>query len=303
MSGLKRVMPMTRWLMLIGCCALAGFPFFSGFFSKDEIVAAAWNTNRVLAIVMLITAFLTAYYTFRLYFRVFEGPEVIPPAPSSHDAESDHAHDHGHDEQHHHSHEPMVMIAPLVLLAIGALIAGYLNWPAEKLGHFLGQSPSFSLSHEVAQRTYALVNAASFGIHEELAKDVQEHEEQMHRWFMIISGLISLAGIGLAYRLHLRDRAAGDALPEKLPEISLILQGKYFIDEVYQAAIVEPLRALGRGFFTIDRIVIDGLIWALSFVPQSAGWVMKLTTQRGFLQGYAVTMVLGIVVVLILMLM
>src|SRR2546423_2519410 len=67
MSGLKRVLPKTRWLMLVGCAALAGFPFLAGFFSKDEIIAAAWGQSRFLALVMLFTAFLTAYYTFRLY--------------------------------------------------------------------------------------------------------------------------------------------------------------------------------------------------------------------------------------------
>src|SRR5690606_15296988 len=82
MSGLKHVLPKTRWLMLIGCLALAGVPLFSGFFSKDEIVAAAWHRHIVLGVVMLFTAFLTAYYTFRLYFRVFEGPKLVPDAPA-----------------------------------------------------------------------------------------------------------------------------------------------------------------------------------------------------------------------------
>src|SRR5256714_3645773 len=81
MSGLKRVLPKTRWLMLIGCLALAGFPFFSGYLSKDEIAAAAWEKSHLLGVLLLFTAFLTAYYTFRLYFRVFEGPEVIPAPP------------------------------------------------------------------------------------------------------------------------------------------------------------------------------------------------------------------------------
>ena len=81
--GLKRVLPKTRWLMLIGCLALAGFPPFSGFFSKDEIVGAAWAMNRFIAAVMLFAAFLTAYYTFRLYFRVFEGPEILPEPPKN----------------------------------------------------------------------------------------------------------------------------------------------------------------------------------------------------------------------------
>src|SRR4051794_23995701 len=82
MSGLKQVLPKTRWVMLIGCLALAGVPPFAGFFSKDEIVAAAFERSVLAGVTLLITAFLTAYYPFRLYFRVFEGPLVVPPPPT-----------------------------------------------------------------------------------------------------------------------------------------------------------------------------------------------------------------------------
>ena len=111
MSGLKKVLPKTSWLMLIGCLALAGFPLFSGFFSKDEIVAGRHSAaSSGLVLLMLFTGFLTAYYTFRLYFRVFQGPLVrsrrhqrttttrTTPMVTAHD---DHAHDH-----EHHNHEP-----------------------------------------------------------------------------------------------------------------------------------------------------------------------------------------------------
>src|SRR5688500_1927994 len=174
MSGLKRQLPKTRILMLIGCLALAGFPLTSGYFSKDEIIHYAHERSLIVYLVLSATAFLTAYYTFRLYFRVFEGPEVIPaPAPGhAHAAhEPDHtvasdsairagdahesgvdehlalpahqaavAHDHGHGHDHgHHDHEPMIMIAPLVVLAIGALLAGLLNLPTnpDGIGHKL----------------------------------------------------------------------------------------------------------------------------------------------------------------------
>src|SRR5687768_8596090 len=156
MSGLKRQLPVTRILMLIGCLALAGFPLMSGYWSKDEIIHYAQGRSVILYAVLSITAFLTAYYTFRLYFRVFEGPEVIPaPAPGhGHDHDQDYAvashsaqragdaHESGVDEhlasgahQHqthhdaHHNHEPLIMIAPLALLAVGALFAGLLNLP------------------------------------------------------------------------------------------------------------------------------------------------------------------------------
>src|SRR5256714_10902281 len=139
MSGLERVLPWTNVLMLIGCAALAGFPFTSGFFSKDEIVARALHVNLVLWAVVLFTAFLAAYYTFRLYFRVFQGPLVMPEAPAEGHAHSDvdehlasPQHQHAtaeHGEHGEHNHEPMLMIAPLIVLAIGALLAGLFNWP------------------------------------------------------------------------------------------------------------------------------------------------------------------------------
>jgi NADH-quinone oxidoreductase subunit L len=117
---------------------------------------------------------------------------------------------------------------------------------------------------------------------------------------MIVSGFISIAGIALAYMLHLKDRLKGQELPEKFPFLARLWEAKYWVDEIYQAAIVEPLRALGRAFFAIDKFVVDGIVWAISFIPQAGGWVLKLTTQRGYLQGYAATMLFGIAVILLI---
>ena len=295
MSGLKRVLPKTRWLMLIGCLALAGFPLFSGFFSKDEDVAAVWEHNHLLAIVLLFTAFLTAYYTFRLYFRVFEGPEVIPPAPAGGHG---HGHDdHGHDAAHH-NHEPLLMIVPLIVLAIGAFGAGFLN-TGEQLGHFLGHSPSLIDAEAVARTHGAQANPVELGQEDSRDEEAKQHEESIHMTFMIVSGLISISGIGLAYQLHLKNRPAGDALPLRFPTLSNIIENKYWVDEMYDALIVQPLWRLGQIFFAIDRIVVDGLVWVVGFVPQLSGFTLKLTTQRGYLQGYAGAMVFGIVVILL----
>ena len=142
MSGLKKVLPKTNLLMLIGCAALAGFPGLSGFFSKDEIVAQTWAHSYLIGVVVLFTAFLTAYYTFRLYFQVFQGPLMQPTepaeAPTGHDSHDHGGHDDAHAHDEHHNHEPMLMILPLVVLAVGALFAGYLNWPQDHLAEFLG---------------------------------------------------------------------------------------------------------------------------------------------------------------------
>jgi NADH-quinone oxidoreductase subunit L len=312
MSGLKRVLPKTRWLMLIGCLALSGFPFFSGFFSKDEIVGAAWLHSKLLGAVMLFTAFLTAYYTFRLYFRVFEGPEMIPPPP-----DTGHGHDaHGHDDAHAHAHnhEPAIMIVPLVVLAIGAIFAGLLNVPERKynLGNFLGTSPSFHQGYEKAaanpeyKEPVAAMPMGQRAINEELVKndpdyrEMEKHESATEWTLMFVSGFISIAGIFLAYLMHLKDRRAGESLPEKFPLLARLFEAKYWVDEIYQSGVVEPLRALGRAFFVIDRFVVDGIVWAISFIPQASGWALKLTTQRGYLQGYAATMLFGVVVILLI---
>ncbi|HEY8666915.1 MAG TPA: NADH-quinone oxidoreductase subunit L [Tepidisphaeraceae bacterium] len=332
MSGLKRVLPLTRILMLIGCLALAGFPFLSGFFSKDEIVGAAWERSKLLGVIMLFTAFLTAYYTFRLYFRVFEGPELIPagptPAPGHElDAEEQaavahahghdvHAHDaHGHDAQGsgHHNHEPIILMVPLIVLAIGALFAGYLNYPGEQLAEFLGQSPSLHQSYLLAAASRPDINETDakpilpfhFGVEvpeseRAMMRVIEQDAKAQGRNLMIISGLISVLGILLAYQLHLKDRRAGDRLAAENPGVTEVLENKYWIDEIYQAAIVEPLRGLGRVFFTIDRFVVDGVVWLVGFVPQLSGFALKLTTQQGYLQGYAVTMLFGVAVILLI---
>jgi NADH-quinone oxidoreductase subunit L len=300
MSGLKRVLPLTNIVMLVGCLALAGFPMFSGFFSKDEIVAAAWYQNKFLGVVLLTTAFLTAYYTFRLYFRVFQGPLILPESVREHGG----AHGHQpapHDaHKEHHSHEPAVMMIPLVILAIGALLAGYLNWPERErsLSGLLHQSPSIQLAHRVAMASYprAAVLPGPFGA-EEADTDVRKKMADMHTRMMAISGLVAAMGIYVAFLLHRKYRAYGEELPYRFPRINRLLEGKFWVDEVYQAGIVETLRRFGRWFFAFDNYAIDGLIWIVSFMPQLSGFSLKLTTQRGSLQGYAALMLLALAVI------
>ena len=309
MSGLKRVLPKTRWLMLVGCLALSGAPVFSGFFSKDEIVHAAFGAGTparvALGCVLLLTAFLTAYYTFRLYFRVFEGPLVLPGQPGHAAGADDHGGHGSHDASHgghgdgHHNHEPMIMIAPLAILAVGAVLAGFLNWPAASLGDFLGHSPSFQATQLVANAKFgdANVEAAALGQHEPGAG------HSPFNIVMLVSGVIALAGIFAAYALHLRDRARADRLAAGVPALAALLEGKYWIDELYDALIVKPLRRLAQLFYDVDRYLIDGGVAAVSWVPQLGGWALKLGVQRGSLQGYASAMLFGVLVILIVVFM
>ncbi|MFI5377706.1 MAG: NADH-quinone oxidoreductase subunit L, partial [Tepidisphaerales bacterium] len=297
MSGLKSVLPKTNILILIGCLALAGVPPLAGFFSKDEIVIAAWDRNKILGLVMLLTALMTAYYTFRLYFRVFLGPEVVPTEPAENHAHDDHGHDaHGHASEHApHNHEPLLMILPLVLLAIGALASGWFLAHDEALGHFLGFSPSFSLGYTLATAC-GRVDPAVWG----QVSDIVEHGSSEHTSLMTISILIAGLGILLAYVNHLQNRAKGEALANRFPAVRILLEGKYFVDEIYQAAIIEPLRMLGKAFFWIDRWLVDGMVNTAGFIPQLGGFALKLTTQRGRLQGYALLMLAGVAAILLL---
>ena len=203
------------------------------------------------------------------------------------------------------------MIVPLVVLAFGALFAGALAYH-HSLANFLGYSPSLKMAYDQAVRnrdqTQPVIRPLAFGNHlaqeeiERVDKELVERDHRLHLMMMIGSGLIALAGIGLAYQLHLKDRARAEQLAMQYRGATHVLENKYWIDEIYQAGFVEPLRALGRVFYAMDRIVIDGLIWIISFVPQASGFALKLTTQRGYLQGYAVTMLLGIAVILIVVL-
>ncbi len=317
MSGLKRVLPKTRWFMLFGCLALAGIIPLSGFWSKDEILVAAFAAPftgaGLIGVVMSLTAFLTAYYTFRLYFRVFEGPEVIPAAPSGgHGGHDDHGHgashghdDHGHGEHGHHNHEPFSMMLPLFVLCIGAIFAGLLNFPwavgpipAHALGSFLGQSPSFQGAYVSASGEFgeAELNGGMFGQHVEPAAG---HADDSHTFVMAASIVIAFSGVLLAYLLHLRDRARADRIAAGLQPLTGWLEAKYYVDEIQQAVFVNPLRQLGNVMFLIDRYIVDGLVWTVSFVPQLSGFALKLTTQRGYLQGYALTMLLGVAIILL----
>jgi NADH-quinone oxidoreductase subunit L len=192
----------------------------------------------------------------------------------------------------------MIMILPLVVLAIGALFAGLLNLPASpdgighKLGHFLGQSPSFVNGYATARQVGGEIDPAAFG------QPMDASEFHFPLTGLLIGSIISIAGITTAYMFHLKDRAKAERLAAGMPGVTRALEAKYWVDEIYQAAIVEPLRSVGRVFFAIDRFVVDGIVWAISFVPMLGGFALKLTTQRGYLQGYAAVMLLGIAIIL-----
>src|SRR5579859_2890786 len=193
------------------------------------------------------------------------------------------------------------MIVPLIVLAVGAIFAGIFNLPEQLgrvggfLGRFLAQSPSFVLGHDVAVRAMgASVEAARFGLE-------RAGEQVESPWGGLLEGaVLSLLGIGLAYLMHLRDRGLADRFARAIPGLTDLIENKYYVDEIYQAYIVEPLRFLGEIFFAIDRYIVDFLVNLMGWIPQLSGFALKLTVQRGYLQGYATTMLFGVMIILVL---
>ena len=307
MSGLRKHMPLTAILMLIGCLALAGFPGLAGFFSKDTILAAAIERGTgdhaeplylVLGLIGLFTAFLTAFYTFRLWFRVFAGPlHFEMGSEHSHDteaqaaAEPGHApdHAHGHDTHGHgaHAHAPhempfFPMNLPLVILAIGALFAGWLGFGDDH--YWIGNQ----IHHSTADVAHGEAGAEHTGL-------------DVHLVMMVASSLAAILGIGVAYFFHLKNRAAADRVAKQFAGVVRLLENKYYVDELYHAAIVTPLKLFGYGLFVIDQLIIGLLVGAVAFVPRLLGFAIR-PTQAGRLQGYGLGMVAGVAVALALVL-
>jgi NADH-quinone oxidoreductase subunit L len=251
--------------MLIGCLALAGFPLLSGFWSKDEIVHAAFERSPLVGWMMLLTAGLTAYYTFRMFFLCFNGERRLPPQ----------AGDHPHEM-------PTVMTGPLWVLAAGAVLAGYVG-----VGGF-GTSLSGTFFF-LEPRGYL----HAF-LHDSTIRSGEHHEGG---WLMYLSAVVAIAGIWLAYaRFGTAPRSDPDRAA--LGGLWRFWHHKYWLDEVYDHVFVRPLRALGGIFFATDNTAVDGAVWFVSAVPRGVGFGLKFL-QRGLLQGYALSMVIGVVILLL----
>ncbi len=347
MSGLYRKMPITAVLMLIGCLALAGFPFTAGFYSKDTILAATFEKGLgeygswyylALGLLGLFTAFLTAFYTFRLWFRVFVGPLQYEMGDEHH-ADDDHGHDDGSGQvahesgrvaewssgqvkesvnskseirnskstnitivHHHEPHEmPWLMNAPLVVLAIGSLLAGVLCYGWVK--YQIAGSTAIALTPSPLGPDIHVATTADTNVH--AAKSHAHHVTllgmDLHLAMMIISGAISLLGISLAAYFHWFNRPAGARIAAAYPGLVNLLHNKYYIDEINDLLIVRPLRTLGWVCYIIDRMVIDGLVAIVGFLPRVLGLSLQ-PSQHGQLQGYGLGMVAGTAVIMLLVL-
>ena len=297
MGGLKKGLPITFWTFVIASLAIAGFPGFAGFFSKDEILFETFAEGHTLLwIVGAATSLLTATYMFRLVYLTFLGQRRHDaPASASHppSASAGHAHSHGHAADSHghgagsHLHDaPPAMAIALILLAIGSVAAGYIGVPHALGGHnslHAWLEPAFGL-HEVAAEGVAGAAADQVGL---------------ERTLMGVSIAIAVTGILIATFIWMRRREIADAMARTFAPIHRLLLNKYYVDEFYDAAIVQPIKVvsqqgLWRGF---DVRVIDGAVNGTGALVSGGSAVLR-RLQTGSVRAYAGSLFVGVVVVL-----
>ncbi|KQP45571.1 NADH-quinone oxidoreductase subunit L [Pseudorhodoferax sp. Leaf274] len=290
MGGVRKYMPITWMTSLLGSLALIGTPLFSGFYSKDSIIIATHASHLPGAgfaqFAVMAGVFVTAFYSFRMYFLVFHGKERYDQNPDAHhDAHDDH---HGHDD-HGHGHDPhespWVVTAPLVLLAIPSVIIGYLTIGPMLFGEFFKDS--------------IFVNGA---LHHAMAELAEEYHGPVA---MALHGLqtapfwLALAGVALSYYMYMVNPALPAAIKRACMPVYTLLENKYYLDWINENILARGARALGFGLWKGgDQAIIDGAVvngsWKL------VGWVAGVVrrVQTGFIYHYALVMILGIFVLM-----
>jgi NADH-quinone oxidoreductase subunit L len=258
MGGLKKALPITFLTMLIATIAISGIPPFSGFFSKDEILAHVYDENKVLWFIASVTSMLTAFYMFRMLFLTFFGNFR------------------GTDHQKQHLHEsPVSMTFPLIVLAALSILGGLLglpefmgahNWISDHLSTVIIRKDPIVLSHETE---YLLMSIAT---------------------------IAAAVSIYTAYNVYLKGKVLPAAKEEEMGLIEKTLYHKYKVDEFYQNVITKPLELLSQALYKFfDTQVIDGLVHGVgNTVRATSSLVRKL--QTGNISFYIIAMVLGVIV-------
>jgi NADH-quinone oxidoreductase subunit L len=288
MGGLRKYMPITWLTSLIGSLSLIGTPFFSGFYSKDSIIEAVHYAHIAGAgfanFAVLAGVFVTAFYSFRMYFLVFHGEERFGKPHHDH---HDHDHDEHGDEPHHglapgeKPHEaPWVVTIPLILLAIPSVVIGYMTIEPMLFGDFFKGVIFVSESHPAMA---------------ELAKEFHGALEMGLHGFTSLPFALALAGVVAAYYCYLVNPKVPAWFYSKFHPLYVLLDNKYYMDKFNDVVFAGGARLLGRGLWNVgDRTLIDGLI--VNGSAKLVGWFATITRtfQTGYIYHYAFTMILGI---------
>jgi NADH-quinone oxidoreductase subunit L len=329
MGGLKKYMPITFATMMTGWLAISGIPIFAGFFSKDEILWKTWSAStfglpgpvwsKLLWGIGAVTALLTAIYMTRMMVMTFWGNERFREKHAEH-----HDHAHHQDDGHHGIHEPhespWVMTLPLIVLAVLSTVGGFMG-----VSYALGSLVSEHPTNYIEQTLDPVIAEVPGGAHEtsesgegeehgpimlspppqphdgapafaplgETQEGVTHHspeEVRLERIFTLISVLIAAIGIGIGWTIF-RKRP--------LLQMPRLLENKYYVDEVYDATIINPIKVGSReGLWKIfDVGVIDGFLHSLGQVVTESGRLVR-HLQAGFVRGYAAIILLGALAVI-----
>ena len=288
MGGFRRAMPFTALTFTVGALALAGFPFTSGWFSKDEIIGFLLNRGglyAVLGVLGYVGAFLTAFYSFRMVFRVFAGRQV----PEARELEEGHiAHGDpvnpmtGEPEdtdvgfpgpEHHIAEREWPMKAAMGPLALLAIVGGYIAIPGvdNVLEKFL--EPTFADS-----------------------RFADTHPSTGAEWIgLVVGGVISILGIGLAWRVYIREPGTAARLRERFPRLHDFLSHKWYFDELYDAVFVRPMATAGGfGRRVIETDFVQGTIVGGATGIVRVGTSVARSIQTGYLRAYALLLLLGV---------
>jgi NADH-quinone oxidoreductase subunit L len=302
MGGLRKRIPITFWTMTMGVFAIAGIPPLAGFFSKDEILYRTFTSDnpigKLLWFVGLVTAGMTSFYMFRLWFKTFFGPEHFDEHTDLHDrGAAVHTHPGTHavmvadPEENHASHSysvhesPWIMLFPLVVLAILSVIGGWVGIPAvfggsDEVEHFL--QPVFN---EGVGGT--ITNVTSHGLELGLA---------------VVSVLVALIGFYIAYVFYYKKPGTAAALAERAPVLYRLVENKFYIDEIYSALIVTPLLMFSRFVLggLIDGGIVNGSGAAAGATTQGLSSLVR-RVQSGNIRSYAGWLAIGAAAVLLVM--
>jgi NADH-quinone oxidoreductase subunit L len=279
MGALRKRIPVTFWTMTMGVFAIAGLPPWAAFFSKDEILYRAFISDtplgKLLWFVGLLTAGMTSFYMFRLWFKTFFGESHVDE------------HVHGHDDHGGHSngvHEsPWIMLFPLVVLAILSIIGGWVGVPEALGGH--DQIGAFLAP--------VLSGGAALGA---------EGSRSVELALAAVSVLTALAGLGLAYFFYVLKPGTSTALAARFKPVYTLIENKFYVDEIYSAAIVTPILIVSRLLLggVIDQGVVNGVPAATSAGVRGLGSLTR-RMQSGNIRSYAGWLALGAAAVLVVM--
>jgi NADH-quinone oxidoreductase subunit L len=287
MGGLKKYMPITYWTALVGSLALIGFPGLAGFFSKDAIIEAVHHSqiagSSFAYFAVLSGVFITALYSFRMFFLVFHGKERFEiHAAHDHDHEE---HDDAHGDDHGHGHggppheTPAVVTVPLILLAIPSVLAGYVVGPV-LFGDYFGEAIKVLPQHDVLEQ---------LGEHYHGVLGYLQHGVLAPPFFLAMGGLIT------AWYIYIKNPALADTARKRAGFLYQILINKYYADDFNQAVFAGGTRGIGRLLWRIgDEVIIDGLI--VNGSARVVGWFSGVArqVQTGYLYHYAFAMILGL---------